>query len=185
MISQLILGLYLAICAAMEGALPMPPMPLPVYMMCVFTGPWYAQFTFPIMSLLYDLLAFSVIVYLVVRSNVKKVPIPSLLKIIARDATCYFLVIFTSHLVFVMFQAFADSGLKLLPAPGNLVFLSVMVTRLLLSLRKAVDTQEYGWSFGEPSSVRFAECRGGLITKDEIIHLDIFSSTYEGIQSRE
>jgi hypothetical protein len=55
-----------------------------------------------------DLLAFSVIVYLVVRSNVNKVPIPSLFKTIAQDATYYFLVIFTSHLVVVMFLLFAS-----------------------------------------------------------------------------
>ena len=55
-----------------------------------------------------DLLAFSVIVYLVVRSNVDKVPIPGLLRTIARDATYYFLVIFTSHFVFVMFLALAS-----------------------------------------------------------------------------
>ena len=48
-----------------------------------------------------DLLSFSVIVYLVVRSNVYKFPVPSLLKIIARDATYYFLIIFSSHVVFV------------------------------------------------------------------------------------
>jgi len=55
-----------------------------------------------------DFLAFSVIVYLVVRSNVDKVPIPSLLRTIARDATYYFLVIFTSQFTFVMFVAFAN-----------------------------------------------------------------------------
>jgi len=55
-----------------------------------------------------DVLAFSVIVYLVVRSNLRKVPIPSLLKTVVQDATYYFLVIFTSHLVLVMFLAFAS-----------------------------------------------------------------------------
>jgi hypothetical protein len=55
-----------------------------------------------------DFLAFSVIVYLVLRSNVNRVPIPRLFKIIAQDATYYFLVIFTSHLVVVMFQVFAS-----------------------------------------------------------------------------
>jgi hypothetical protein len=50
-----------------------------------------------------DLLAFSVIIYLVVRSNVNRVPIPRLFKTIAQDATSYFLVIFTSHFVLVMF----------------------------------------------------------------------------------
>ena len=55
-----------------------------------------------------DLLAFSVIVYLVVRSNLYRVPIPSLLKTIARDATYYFLVISTSHFMLVMFMAFTN-----------------------------------------------------------------------------
>ena len=55
-----------------------------------------------------DFLAFSVIVYLVVRSNINKAPIPGLFRRIARDATHYFLVIFTSHLMFVMFLAFAS-----------------------------------------------------------------------------
>ena len=55
-----------------------------------------------------DLLAFSVIVYLAVRSNVNKVPISRLFKTIVRDATSYFLIIFTSHLVLVMFIFFAS-----------------------------------------------------------------------------
>jgi hypothetical protein len=55
-----------------------------------------------------DLLAFLVIVYLVVRSNVNKDPIPRLFKTVAQDATSYFLVIFTSHFAFTMFLAFAS-----------------------------------------------------------------------------
>ena len=50
-----------------------------------------------------DVLAFSVIVFLVVRSNVTKDPLPSILKTIVRDATYYFLILFTSHLVTVIF----------------------------------------------------------------------------------
>jgi len=55
-------------------------------------------------------------------------------------------------------------------------YLSVMITRLLLSLRKANASQEHGWSFGEPttySTMRFAEHRGGVATRDEI-PLDTF-----------
>ena len=57
-----------------------------------------------------DFLAFSLIVYLVVRSYLQGVPIPKLLKIMVRDATYYFLFIFSSHLVVVLFQwaAFAE-----------------------------------------------------------------------------
>jgi len=49
-----------------------------------------------------DILAFSLVIYFVVRSNVNEVPIPHLLKTIAQDATCYFLVIFTSHVVIML-----------------------------------------------------------------------------------
>jgi len=55
-----------------------------------------------------DILAFSVVIYFVVRSNANKVPIPNLLKIIAQDATCYFLVIFTSHVVILVFVLLAS-----------------------------------------------------------------------------
>ena len=58
-----------------------------------------------------DLLAFSVVIYLVVRSGVKKVPLPRILKTIARDTTYYFLIIFTSHVVLVMFLVFASVSL--------------------------------------------------------------------------
>ena len=61
-----------------------------------------------------DLLAFSVIVYLVVRSNVYRVPIPSLLRTIAQDATYYFLVIFTSHFAAVMLMLLASVRITLI-----------------------------------------------------------------------
>ena len=109
------------------SAQPIIPIPLQIYMVCNFVGPRIVNIVFPIISVVYvtifflflypgdtrsdnppDVLAFSVIVYLVVRSNVYKAPIPSLLRIIARDATYYFLFIFTSHLVVVMFLVFAN-----------------------------------------------------------------------------
>ena len=98
-------------------------------MMCTFTGNLSVEIAFTAMTLVYgaefllpfidhlgdthsdhpaDILAFSVIVCLMVRSNVNNVPIPSLFKTIARDATHYFLIIFASHLVVVMFLAFAS-----------------------------------------------------------------------------
>ena len=55
-----------------------------------------------------DLLAFSVIVYLMVQSKIIKVPTPGLFKTIAQDSMYYFLVVFTSHLVFVFFFSFAN-----------------------------------------------------------------------------
>ena len=62
-----------------------------------------------------------------------------------------------------------------------------MITRLLLSLRKANALQEHGWRFGESTkhtTIRFVECRGGTAMSDAI-YLDTFSSTDEGAQSQE
>jgi len=58
----------------------------------------------------------------------------------------------------------------------------VMITRLLLSLKKASASQEQEWSIGELSThniMKFAERRGGVSTRDEI-RLDTFASAQEG-----
>ena len=67
-------------------------------------------------------------------------------------------------------------------------FLPVMVTRLLLSLKKASASREQGWSLGEPTThttMKFVERRGGITTKDIEIPLGTFSSSQETTQSQE
>ena len=47
----------------------------------------------------------------------------------------------------------------------------MMITRLLLSLKKASASKEPGWSFGEPTThttMKFADRRGGAAMRDEI-----------------
>ena len=61
-------------------------------------------------------------------------------------------------------------------------FLPVMITRLLLSLKKANTLHEHGWSVGEPAThtnVRFSGRRSSAVTRDEM-RLDTFASTQEG-----
>ena len=60
-----------------------------------------------------------------------------------------------------------------------------MITRLLLSLRKATTSQEHAWSFGKPTidTVMFASHKGPVSTDDEI-HLDTFANTGEGGQGQ-
>ena len=68
----------------------------------------------------------------------------------------------------------------------HLRFLSVMITRLLLSLRKANASPEPGWSLRElttHTTIRFAEHLGGVVTRDET-RTDAFASTHEGTQSQ-
>ena len=83
----------------------------------------------------------------------------------------------TSGLAFVPETTGSDPRLRLLP---------VMVTRLMLSLKKAANPQEDGWSLGEPTmhmTMRFAERRGGVSTRDEV-PLDTFASVPEGTQGQ-
>ena len=57
-----------------------------------------------------DLLAFLIILHLASRSTARKFGLPGLLGTIVRDATKYFLVIFTAHFVLVMTLLFAPVG---------------------------------------------------------------------------
>jgi hypothetical protein len=49
-----------------------------------------------------DCLAFSLIIFMAIKSRTVGLRIPRTLKVIAEDATRYFLVIFTSHFVLTM-----------------------------------------------------------------------------------
>jgi len=65
-------------------------------------------------------------------------------------------------------------------------FLSVMITRSLLSLRKAAASKGQGWNLGEltaHSAIRFNERQGGVSTGDRI-SLNTYASTHEETQTR-
>ncbi|KAF9644217.1 hypothetical protein BDM02DRAFT_3263685 [Thelephora ganbajun] len=184
--SQFTIGLYSSVVMATQGALQFPPIPLDAYRICIFVRHRPLEIGFTTISLLYDFLAFALIIYLVARSNVYKFPIPSLLRTIAQDATLYFLVIFTSHLVLELTLLFARPTIQLLPGTGNLVYLPVMVTRLMLSLKKSNASQTYAWSLAKPTvhtTMAFAERRGFAGTGDEV-HLDTYPSGQGGTQSQ-
>ena len=55
-----------------------------------------------------DLLAFLFIVYLALKSGSYRSKLPNLLKIMAEDATLYFLVIFTSHFLLILTLVFGS-----------------------------------------------------------------------------
>ena len=61
-----------------------------------------------------------------------------------------------------------------------------MITRLMLSLKKANTSQDNGWSLGEPTTkttLRFAE-RQGIATMGDNVRLDTLASSDEGAQSQ-
>ena len=111
-------------------AQPIVPIPLPVYTTCIFVQHGPVEIGLTTLSVVYgtklilffiletptpiipDLLVFSVIAYLVIRSYTNGVPVPSLLRTIAQDTTYYFLVLFTSHVMLVLFLSFASVSIS-------------------------------------------------------------------------
>ncbi|KAF9780549.1 hypothetical protein BJ322DRAFT_1112540 [Thelephora terrestris] len=145
--SQLALGIYWTNLAANAPAQQLPPIHLMAYQLCIFTRHRKVEMAYTAMSLAYDFLAFLVIVALAVGSTNGGFKMPHILRTIVRDSTVYFLIIFTSHLVLEMTLLLARLNLQLLPAIGNIVYLPIMIGRLMLSLKKAVDnSQASEWS---------------------------------------
>jgi len=111
-----------------------------VHQIC--TGNRKIQIAYTAMSLFYDALAFLVVIGFVRSGPLKGFKMPRLLRTFVQDSTVYFLIIFTSHFVLEMSLLFARPTLQLLPSLGTFVYLPTMVSRLMLSLRKAADTSE-------------------------------------------
>jgi len=175
--SQLALGIYLTFLEATRGAEIMPPIPFDSFELCLFSRHRKTEIAYTGISLLYDLLAFVIILYLGGRWTIRQFSLPGLLGTILRDATKYFFVIFTAHFVLAMTLLFARPSIQLLPATGNIVYLPVMITRLMISLRKAAHLQGSAWSMGESTigrvpgretyNMRFAPNRGALNRRDD------------------
>jgi len=185
MIAQFALGVYFTVLTTMTGADKVQSTIPDTNNTCVPVRRRPVELGFPAISLLYDLLAFLIVIYVMLHSSIGQVKMPSLFKTIAQDATRYFLVIFTSHLALELTLIFGRPTIQLLPATGIVVFLPVMVTRLMLSLKKASVSQREAWTFGEPgltSAVGFVGFRGIDDGRDEL-RLDTLKSGHERAQS--
>lgn len=148
---QLVLGIYLTVLVS-QGAEPSQPMYSEGPRLCLFVRHRAIEIAYTSISLLYDSLAFSLTVFLVARSDPRGLGLPTLWKTIGEDATRYFLVIFTSHVVLWITLIFGRGSIQLLPAPGTAVYIPVMTSRIILSLRKAADLQRDDLSLGVPST---------------------------------
>ena len=68
----------------------------------------------------------------------------------------------------------------------RLRYLPVMITRLLLSLRKAGVSEKREWSIVDQTmhtTMRFNEGRDDVVRSDEI-HMDTFVTAHEGTQTQ-
>jgi len=188
MVSQLSVGVYLTIFITTNDADPhVLSIPIDAYGGCGINEEESLTIAFVTLSLVYDLFTFLVIMYTALRNNLYQSKILRLFNTIVQDAAYYFLIIFTSHLLFGLILVFSTPWIKLFPGTGMVVYLPVMVGRLMLSLKKAASLQgDPSRSFGEPAvnmCIGFAERRGTVATGD-VIRMDTLSSGHEGSKSR-
>lgn len=140
-IIQFGVGAYLCVYSSLHP-LRLPPIPLEVYQMCLFRIPRFGSLLYTSFSLAFDLAVFVIIL---VRTRVSGSQrgdsnIPNIINTVTRDAVIYFSVIFTSHFLLVLMLRFVRPSLRFLPTVGNAVFVPMMITRIILSLKKAAST---------------------------------------------
>lgn len=146
-----------ALILATKGEGYVPPVPLDTYYFCGPRSDRVSSIAYTSLDLLYDFLAFSLIMFVTARSNriAAGVKVQTLLDIIAKDATRYFLIIFTSHFVLEMTLLFGRETIQLTPGLTNLTYIPVMISRMMLSLRKAAHLQQNIWTIAEsPEDIR-------------------------------
>jgi len=117
-----------------------PNVPLDAFRLCmVKTKPTY-EVVYVGLSLFFDLVTFITIVYYAIRSK-SQYGMPYIIKTILEDTTMYSFAMALCNLALVLFVIFAKTPIKLLPATGSIIFMPVLTTRLVLSLKKAADPE--------------------------------------------
>ncbi|KAF9781666.1 hypothetical protein BJ322DRAFT_1111592 [Thelephora terrestris] len=116
-LTQFFFGCYVWVQVYRLGAVVWPSINYDSFRLCFFNQTEIQQVLILSFSLIYDLLAFLIIIWVGRKSsNLRGSKFPSILDKIVKDATLYFLVIFTSHLLVECFLLFAPTTYHLLPA---------------------------------------------------------------------
>jgi len=146
-LAQALMGMYIIVIAARKPAQFIPDVPLQAFRMCTFSRSPRLELVYMGLSLSFDATMFFVIVFTSIRTGIS-LPDgqPSIFRALVKDSTIYFLVIFSSHLLSFIMLLVTRPSLQLLPSVGNLVLLPLMISRLMLSLKKASKHKDNGWT---------------------------------------
>lgn len=161
-ILQLGVGLYLCVYSSLHY-LHLPPLNLDSYRVCIFQLPISVTVLYTSLSLGFDLAAFLIVLVQtrVLKKQYRDPNITTIADTVTRDTEVYFLLIFSSHLLLVLMMIFMKQLLHFLPAVGNAVFVPMMITRIILSLKKAASeppTFEMTRILGSPLPAQSDDC---------------------------
>lgn len=142
-ILQFGVGLYLCVYSSLDPQ-QMPQLDLDSYRLCMFNIPVSATLVYTSFSLAFDVGVFFIVL---VRTQSLQAQycgsnIPNIVGTISRDTEIYFLVIFSTQFLLVLMLILVRPTLRFLPTVGNAIFLPMMITRIILSLKKAASTPQ-------------------------------------------
>jgi len=138
----------------------LPDINLDPFKVCVFQPSKLEELVFVNAGVAFDALAFLMI--FMAAKKPRYPGVPSILDAILRDATIYFLLMFSCQIITDFFIIFApDSPLS--PGIATTVLLPLMASRLMLSLKKASVGQTRMWSLSTMSSAGQATLAEGTM----------------------
>ncbi|KAF9644339.1 hypothetical protein BDM02DRAFT_3122078, partial [Thelephora ganbajun] len=163
--TQICSGMFSVVWIALHPLQPLPEVDLDVFKICIYKRWKLGELIYFNTATFFDLFAFLVILVTAKRPRPRGYPaIPSILDTILRDATQYFLFIFFVQFLSQLFLFVTPEAIQLLPGVANVMFVPVMASRLMLSLKKAGVQPKAMWSIAtmtDPSWGRSTE--GGTI----------------------
>ncbi|KAF9783518.1 hypothetical protein BJ322DRAFT_1110412 [Thelephora terrestris] len=94
-----------------------------------------------------DLLSFLIILVTTKKlAHISHPSVPSILDVILRGATLYFIFLSAFQVALVVFVIFSPEEIRLMPGVVDIVFVPIMASRLMLSLKKAANEPHGPWS---------------------------------------
>jgi len=135
------MGLYM-VFSPQTKAIKMVDIPLPVFHMCSLDAPLWTEWAYVAGVAICDLATFACLVVFVVqlkRAMGQRHTLSHLLKTLVEDSTIYFSIMLLFNVAVLVYAVMARESLKNFPLVAPTVLVPVMVSRLILSLRKAAD----------------------------------------------
>ncbi|KAK0183987.1 hypothetical protein F5146DRAFT_501103 [Armillaria mellea] len=150
-ITQCIIVIYAMAQPGENNALPLPDLSAQsngtdLFHVCILFSNPVMDTLYLTVSILFDSIVFIITLQATIQCR-KIIPTTLLLQRIQRDGTLYFGIILTGNVVWMIFALCGRSGLKLMNAQPSMIFTSVMISRLTLSLRRTSHERYSAWSF--------------------------------------
>jgi len=151
---QLGVAIYMLVWSVMGPITQFPSIPLDAYRICIIRTSRALTVLQMSISLSFDVAVFVLIIIQtrLIRSRYQGMGGPDVLNTLNRDAEIYFAVIATSHFVIVIMFGVARAGIGPIPIVGNAVYIPMMISRMIMSLKKAASSQQTHMGMDAPNA---------------------------------